>query len=149
MSNSIEIRVPKPDQPKPKPDGQPKPPPRPAARVFCCLLINDTAYSVERLSADPDVGIVKAFRLTKARIDQQYDVVLTTEHGVECECGDFLYRHADQGPQDPGCKHIQALRQFGMLADVNPPAHPEAAYEGIGAMCGGLIDIDLSDETPF
>ena len=74
------------------------------------------AYRVTCLGAVPDIGIRKAFRLHKAGTETTYDVALTTQYGAECECPDFGYRR--DGQDSAGCKHIQALRDFGMLPEV-------------------------------
>jgi hypothetical protein len=74
------------------------------------------AYRVTRLAAVPDIGVRKAFRLHKAGTETPYDVALTTQYGVECECPDFGYRR--DGQDAAGCKHIHALRAFGMLPEV-------------------------------
>jgi hypothetical protein len=69
-------------------------------------------YTVVPLAPDPRVTR-KAFRLKKRTGDRQvYDVRLT-EHGPECDCKGFLYRHR--------CKHVRMLNAAGMLDAKEAP----------------------------
>jgi hypothetical protein len=117
------VRVPAPaPNPNPRPTlPLPPPPPRTAAEVLCALWINRVAYEVAMLT--PGAGVRKAYRLHNAVNGKVYDVSLDC-HGVACECGDWLYRRDGKDPQ--GCKHIQALRQLGMMPGPEP-AQPTGA----------------------
>jgi hypothetical protein len=155
--------------PVPSTNGVPKPP----IRALMALFIPDhrgslNAYEVERLPVEPGAGVVRLYRLTRHGLGITYDIVLTTRGIASCTCADATFRHAAGDPQDPGCKHIRCLRQFGMLPELPAPAYrstadlarndPEAyeamlggrpdespySAEDIDRMAGGLIDIDMS-----
>ncbi len=81
--------------------------------------INGTDYQVLRLRPHPEVAST-AFRLRKPD-GTVYDVALTP-HGHECSCADFTF-HRD-GKDSGGCKHLKALRAWGMLPPVLTPAAP-------------------------
>jgi hypothetical protein len=133
---------------KPDTNGKPKPPtPRPPAVVQCAVWINGVAYEVSLLAPEPGTGIKKAYRLKNAENGNEYDLAWSN-HGIECECGDFEFRRAGKDPE--GCKHIDALRQLGMMPDLRPTPPRRAAGdrgrpnpEAMDRIAGGLIDIDL------
>jgi hypothetical protein len=52
-----------------------------------------------------------AFRLRKPD-GAAYDVALT-EHGPNCSCPDFTFSR--EGKDPAGCKHLKALRAWGLL----------------------------------
>ena len=85
------------------------------------LHVNGQDYRVCRLEPHPAVA-GKGFRLTKPD-GTHYDVA-TTPHGVTCECGDWVF-HRD-GKDPDGCKHVKALRAWGLL----PPLPPAARSTG-------------------
>jgi hypothetical protein len=76
--------------------------------------IGPDVYAVVPLTAiHPEVA-VKAYRLHKHTGDGEvYDVRLTTEGHVECNCRGFQrWQH---------CKHVRALTAAGMLPAVEAP----------------------------
>lgn len=73
------------------------------------LMIREQGYALTRLAADPGVAKV-AWRLTKPT-GETYDVRLDNR-GVHCDCADFTFRHANA---PDGCKHVQALTEFGLI----------------------------------
>ncbi len=75
--------------------------------------INGVAYQVLRLHPHPEVATV-AFRLRKED-GTAYDVALT-DHGAECSCPDFVFNRDGKDPG--GCKHIKAMRSWGMLPQL-------------------------------
>jgi len=73
------------------------------------LLIDKVAYKVTPLV--PEDGITSAaWRL--AKWDGKIYDVATDWSGTECDCADYLLRGKNVGRS---CKHIQALRAFGLL----------------------------------
>ena len=76
------------------------------------LTIDRTAYSVGRLACDEAIA-ARAFRLRKAD-GTPYDVK-QTPFGPECDCPDFIFRRDGLDPD--GCKHIQALAAYGLIAE--------------------------------
>jgi hypothetical protein len=72
------------------------------------LTINGTHYSVR-----PNVGAAcVAFRLKKPD-GTIYDVA-RTEHGLTCDCPDFVFHREGRDPA--GCKHTKAMAACGLLA---------------------------------
>jgi hypothetical protein len=103
------------------------------------------AYEVARLEANPAVGLLKAYRLRKAGavVDTLgYDVVVSNQHGVECDCNDFLYRR--DGKDLEGCKHIRTLREFGLLPEL--PAAKETKRAGHLAQRPGRFGDDIGGD---
>lgn len=112
----------------PDADPEPTPPPAPSGgpevshawdknsarrtAEVAALTIGKTRYEVEAVPT----GDGPAYRLSKAD-GAVYDV-RETEHGPECDCGDFVYRRA--GLDAAGCKHVKALRGLGMLPALVP-----------------------------
>jgi len=74
------------------------------------LGINGTSYQVVRLWPDPELATI-AYRLRKPD-GAVYDVALTA-HGALCSCPDFVF-HRD-GKDPAGCKHVKAMRAWGLL----------------------------------
>lgn len=75
------------------------------------LLIDGESYVVTRIVPDP--GVVKvAWRLTKfaGRGKHVTHDVSVGEHGLECTCGDWVFR----GPLKV-CKHLRAAKDVGLL----------------------------------
>lgn len=109
----------------------PAPSPAPAdveAAPTLVLTIKGTAYDVAPLDAG-ECGS-RAFRLTKAD-GAAYDVVRTA-HTVECDCGDYEFRHRGTAGL---CKHGRALVALGLVeapAEAPPAAFVEAVREAIG-----------------
>jgi len=108
----------------PKPLTKPSPRPHPRRSLMAIWIPNAKgeliAYTVTVLTADPNYGLLKIYRVKAAGSEIGYDVCLNSRGEVECECGDFLWRR--DGQDEAGCKHIQALRDFGMLPAL--PAKP-------------------------
>jgi hypothetical protein len=85
--------------------------PRRAVRTSRLLLtIGDAEYAIRKIGCDPLVAS-KAFRLLKGD-GTLYDVI-QTPYGPECDCPDFIFRRDGLDPD--GCKHVQALMNFGMI----------------------------------
>lgn len=126
----------------PAPRVSTKPTPKPAALLAIWIPDyhgNRFAYEVTLLRPNPAMGIPKAYRLQKADNGTAYDCAVTA-HGVTCDCADFLYRR--DGNDSLGCKHVQALRSFGML-----PAVLES--EPCGCCLGdGLSPADANETDP-
>ncbi len=82
------------------------------ARAVCRLtiVINDMDYVVKPNSRQATAAI-KAYRLSKAD-GTDYDVALT-DHGLTCDCPDFIFRRDGIDPE--GCKHIKAMVTYGLL----------------------------------
>ncbi len=77
------------------------------------LAIGETFYTVRPVGPDPDAAL-KAFRLLKAD-GTLYDVA-QTPFGPACDCPDFIYRR--DGTDPAGCKHVQALVAYGLIAGL-------------------------------
>ena len=82
--------------------------PRPADTCRLTLHIRGTPFAVKPIPS-PDG---RAYRIRNTENRKLYDVA-ETEHGPSCDCGDFVFRH--HGIDAVGCKHVRALRAFGML----------------------------------
>jgi hypothetical protein len=82
------------------------------ARAVCRLTIaiNGMDYLVNPTLTDESAAL-KAYRLTKTD-GTAYDAALT-EHGLTCDCPDFIFRRDGIDPE--GCKHIKAMVAFGLL----------------------------------
>jgi hypothetical protein len=80
------------------------------------LTINDGRYAVWKIPVAAGTAS-ECFELKKKGSSDRYHV---SQHayGVECTCGDFIFRrnHIDEG----GCKHVRALAVFGLV--TNHPA---------------------------
>jgi hypothetical protein len=73
------------------------------------LTVNGIAYDLRPL--DPHPGVArKAWRLTTGD-GATYDVA-TTEYGIECSCGSFIFVRQRRGE---ACKHGLALKAVGLL----------------------------------
>jgi hypothetical protein len=98
-----------------------RPPKRGTFRIN--FLIEGVAYSVFPLKPDPAVA-TKAYKLTsrdaKGKVTSDYDVSLSPEGHISCECKGFLRWRKP-------CKHIRCLAAAGML----PPEvlKPKAAAQ--------------------
>ena len=84
----------------------------PAGPAVCRLTIaiNGMDYLVNPNVAE-DSAALKAYRLTKTD-GTAYDAAVT-EHGLTCDCPDFIFRRDGIDPE--GCKHIKAMVAFGLL----------------------------------
>lgn len=81
--------------------------------VSLTLAIGATAYALRPIACVE--GEDTAWRLTKAD-GTAYEISRSRLTGwCLCSCPAFLWRHADAGLDDPGCKHIRALRELGLL----------------------------------
>ncbi len=82
------------------------------ARASCRLTmaINGVDYRVEPNAAEA-YAVMKAYRLNKAD-GTAYDVAWT-DHGLTCDCPDFIFRR--DGLDPAGCKHIKAMVAYGLL----------------------------------
>jgi hypothetical protein len=78
-------------------------------RCSLALSINGTRYKVKPLPRD--FGGIKAFRLVKP--DGEFHDVSRHLHGMECTCGDFVWRR--DGLDSAGCKHVKAMKACGLL----------------------------------
>jgi hypothetical protein len=84
---------------------------KPASGVTTLILsINGISYQVLRLQPHPEVAAV-AFRLRKGD-GAVYDVAQTAQ-GAQCSCPDFIFNRDGKDPA--GCKHIKAMRAWGLL----------------------------------
>lgn len=101
---------------------------RPATGTACLILvINDTFYQVARLRPDPEVASA-AWRLAKGD-DAVYDVALMP-HGPMCSCPDFTFNRDGKDPA--GCKHVKALRAWGLLPGMMASeSRPETGAGGV------------------
>lgn len=95
--------------------GNPLPIPEPS--LF--LSIRDHWYRVEPIALDDPQGD-RAYRLRKDD-GQRYDVT-DSRFGPACDCPDFIFRR--DGIDPAGCKHVQALRRYGL---VSTPTLPRTA----------------------
>jgi hypothetical protein len=83
-------------------------PARPADTCSLQVVIRGTCYRIRRLLGE---GIARGYRLTKP--DGQAHDVHHDDRGEHCTCGDFTFRR--EGIDPKGCKHIRALRAWGLL----------------------------------
>jgi hypothetical protein len=92
-----------------RPAVKPRKPVRPThGTCRLTITINGTHYSVR-----PNVGAAcVAFRLRKPD-GTVYDVA-RTEHGLTCDCPDFIFNREGRDPA--GCKHTKAMVACGLLA---------------------------------
>jgi hypothetical protein len=74
------------------------------------LSIRGRLYGVRSTEPAPGAS-VQAWRLVSQSGDV-YDVCVGS-YGVACSCGDFTWRREHRDPL--GCKHVQALKQVGLL----------------------------------
>ncbi len=89
-----------------------KPKPATAKAPDICRLIIEIGDTMYRVSPIPvrDFGARRAFRLKKDADTIHH--VIEHIHGIECSCGDFVFRH-DGKPTT--CKHVRALKAVGLL----------------------------------
>lgn len=71
-----------------------------------------TVYAVDDLCPDHAVAN-PAYRLTKG--DGVFHDVMVDEWGPSCTCGAFTFKNYHSEP----CKHIEALRAWGLLPGRN------------------------------
>ncbi len=77
------------------------------------LRIGQHDYAVRRIGADGrPFGTIKAFRLRRTDTGELHDVAQLPT-GCECTCGDFVWRR--DGLDPAGCKHVRALKAWGLL----------------------------------
>lgn len=86
------------------------PPVQPAHVARLTLSIDGVDYRLRRIDAHPEAAR-KAWRLRKA--DGTTYHVAVMDHGIECECPDFVFRREGIDPE--GCKHCKALVAVGLL----------------------------------
>jgi hypothetical protein len=77
------------------------------------LTIRETDYAVRPLACDPPIA-ARAFQLRKP--DGTFYDVAQTPFGSTCDCPDFVYRRDGLDPL--GCKHVRALRAYGLIEGV-------------------------------
>lgn len=76
------------------------------------LTIGRRAYAVRRIKADArEFGITRAYRLRRTDAAECYSVARTLD-GFTCDCADATFRHPEG---NAGCKHVRALRAWGLL----------------------------------
>jgi hypothetical protein len=106
------------------------------------LKIDDTRgqgvlYRVEAIPIDPSIGVT-AYRLHNRANGKTYDVHQGDDGSARCDCPDFEFRRADAG--EP-CKHIRALVEAGLLAELphaaEPPPEPEPEPSITCPACSG------------
>lgn len=95
------------------------------------LEIKGASYSATPI--DPGFAGVAAVRMTKLASGATYDLALTLDGRVECNCPDYTVRHADRGTL---CKHGRAALAAGLLpppvsggspvAELPPAVHAPA-----------------------
>jgi hypothetical protein len=87
--------------------------PTAAPTVALTLTVGDTAYAIRPIACTEHEDV--AWRVTKPD-GTAYEIGRSHLTGwCICSCPDFLWKHADAGLGDPGCKHIRALRSLGLL----------------------------------
>lgn len=72
-----------------------------------------TEYLIEPLDPDPAIGH-PALRLLKIGSGSEFAVydLIRTRHGWTCSCGDFTFRHQNDGKL---CKHLGAVLAVRLL----------------------------------
>lgn len=92
-----------------------------ASRLF--LSIRDHWYQVEMLEVEPRE---RGYRLSKDD-GRQYDVT-ESDFGPTCDCPDFIFRR--EGIDPKGCKHVRALRLYGLVSPEPAGRVPASGARG-------------------
>lgn len=109
------------------------------------IEIKNATYAVEAI--DPGFAGVAAARVTKLVNGESYDVVLTHDYQVTCECPDWVCRHEGRGTH---CKHGKAMVDGGFLvASVSGGSPVAEASPVVSADVRPVTEMDLKRASFF
>lgn len=82
------------------------------------ILIDGIEYRYQVFLPSASTGATRQIRLYRGldpfTSESVYDLIDYSDYRLECDCGDWMHRHAEHGTM---CKHLHAAHALGLWLD--------------------------------